>query len=242
MAAIHGYSKTHSVNDTVIFVEKLLGLDTPKDDHGHWFKEEGAPCPHGEENSKNNKENTFNGNGTKEMKCTYGHKKSYGGGYGIEKQYDVTDEYKKEAAPGTGSFYVMNNVNVKDNTHEIALAEKVQKELGGDFIVLAESGKANEENPDYFWRKGLWDLKTPKLPTWNAIDKRTEKGLTQTKPNMSGIIFSMKECKLSIDEAIPLINDSINNRAKKDLDVIVFNKDESDYRVIRYKIKKASNK
>ena len=65
-AAIHGYSRTHSVNDTSIFIENILGLDTPKDDHGHWFKEEGAPCPHrngkGERKPRNSlKSNKKNG-------------------------------------------------------------------------------------------------------------------------------------------------------------------------------------
>lgn len=47
--AISAYSKTHSVFDTSKFIERFFGRDTPKDDAGHWYKTEGAPCPHGGE-------------------------------------------------------------------------------------------------------------------------------------------------------------------------------------------------
>ena len=44
--AIRQYAQDHSVHDTAKLIIRLLGLDTPKDDSGHWYKEEGAPCPH----------------------------------------------------------------------------------------------------------------------------------------------------------------------------------------------------
>lgn len=45
-AAILSYGKSHTIADTARLAARLLGLDTPKDDHGHFYKEEGAPCPH----------------------------------------------------------------------------------------------------------------------------------------------------------------------------------------------------
>lgn len=43
---IKAYGRTHTVAETAALIIRLLGLDTPKDDHGHWYKEAGAPCPH----------------------------------------------------------------------------------------------------------------------------------------------------------------------------------------------------
>lgn len=40
------FSRTHTAEETAGMIVQMLGLDTPKDDHGHWFDEEGAPCPH----------------------------------------------------------------------------------------------------------------------------------------------------------------------------------------------------
>ncbi len=48
--------KEYSREKTERVIMALLGRDSHKDDHGHWYKTEGAPCPHRKKKPENSKE------------------------------------------------------------------------------------------------------------------------------------------------------------------------------------------
>lgn len=43
---IREYAQTHTEDQTAAMIGRLLDKRMPKDDHGHFYKEAGAPCPH----------------------------------------------------------------------------------------------------------------------------------------------------------------------------------------------------
>lgn len=47
--AISAYAKSHTEEETARLIGRLFGNDMPRDDHGHFYKEAGAPCPHDHE-------------------------------------------------------------------------------------------------------------------------------------------------------------------------------------------------
>lgn len=52
-SVIREYARTHTEDQTAAMIGRLLDKRMPKDDHGHFYKEAGAPCPHGKKNTEN---------------------------------------------------------------------------------------------------------------------------------------------------------------------------------------------
>jgi len=156
-----------------------------------------------------------------------------------EKQIrDKTEEFEKEAEPGSGAFYVMTRVDKKHSAAEIKMGKRLHQLFGGNLIVLSENFLRDESNPDYFWRGGLWDLKTPESNSQNAFDLRIRSGLNQIAPNSRGLIFDISACGATIEEAENKIEKALTKRSKQDLSVLIIDKDGA-YKCLEYKARKA---
>ena len=229
--AVAEFGKTHSIEETDVLARKLLGLDV--NPASNYLKDEKWITVKGTHVrlDKNGEPNSGPRRLRKELKK--GKSGSREGG-SVE---DVTEEYKRSMRPGKGAFFVQHKVDAKKSVNEIKIGKENQKRFGGNLIVLAENHYKNDSNPDYIWRGGLWDLKTPESSSFNAFDLRVRSGLTQTKRNPYGVIFDLSKCGATFEEAKQHIELSLRNRSDHDMDVLMVDKN-GEFSAFRYKVKK----
>lgn len=144
---------------------------------------------------------------------------------------DVTDEYRRNAQPGTGSVTADDEYIVKGHEEEIAVAERINNYYGGDIRLLTESKKNMVSMPDYEWQGRLWDLKSPK-GIKNA-GKLIQKGLSQISDNPGGIILNLSHIDDDLETVIRVVNGRMKLSNKTTTDVIFF-KNGAFLKVLRY--------
>lgn len=152
--------------------------------------------------------------------------------YGVDNENDdVTTEYLKNASPGVGNF--SENPGFEDKNGERKTGEWLFKTFGGDIELLAEDNPEGESNPDYYWRKKYWDLKSLESTKEQTIEKRIRHGIAQIKKDPGGIIVDFTRSGLDFDSALQIARRYGNKRAKQSIDIIVRKGDM--YKVIRVK-------
>ena len=145
---------------------------------------------------------------------------------------DVTEEYKKKAAPRTGSVSVEPDVNTKANKRELAVASWLYETFGGEITVKKDENKKGVLTPDYLWNGKLWDLKT--TSTEKAANAAMRHGLAQIAPNPGGVILDYRGVSVDIKVMLSEIRSRIIHRGwSETVDVLVIT--DSGYTVFRYK-------
>lgn len=149
--AIKAYRQNHSINQTAGLIMRLLGKDTPKDDSGHWYKTEGAPCPHDKphksDNYKRNRLQLYPKrskiNGEKYERETKVARAGKTKGFNAEVIDPITKE-KYHFAPGTKVTEIRTFAGYGSNKPlKPEVVEGLCQELGGDSKKWAHrSGEA----------------------------------------------------------------------------------------------------
>lgn len=230
--AISGYSQTHTISEIESFVIGLFGLDEDAFDGGEGsgnFGHAGNPGHVGGSKPKNGGRVKPRARESKTRETASGGRKAAM----VKSYHDVTDEYKRKARPGKGKLTIYSGAE-EERPDDVRMARWIHEEFGGDIRVLRESHEAlGVKNPDYLWNGKLWDLKTPDESTYNAINKRTRKGIEQIQTNSGGIIMDLGKCGATIEEAEKAIRNRMFKSAENSADVIILHKD-GKYKILRF--------
>ena len=155
----------------------------------------------------------------------------------IQRQ-DVTQEYIETARPGTGEISFDPEVVKEDSAEEIATAEWIRDNLGGDIRLLKQVSEEGKRNPDYLWREKLWDQKTSS--TAKSANSAIQIGLKQIRENPGGVIldFNINKNDVDWDELLAVMDKRMQWYHKDDpVDLLVI-LNGGGFRVIRYTQKK----
>lgn len=145
---------------------------------------------------------------------------------------DVTEEYLRSAAPGSGTITYEDGYNPKGHQAEIHIANWLYSEFGGDIVLLKESKEQGDRTPDYHWNGRSWELKG--VTSKNSVDRAIREAAKLIQKNPGGIILDTSNRELS-DEAIEDTIFQRMRRAALELVDILIVSDEKLKKILRYK-------
>lgn len=146
------------------------------------------------------------------------------------KEQNVTSEYQHSATPGKGVITYDDGYKIGTHRNEIATAEWLLNQFGGDIHVFNERGYTSV-SPDYLWNGKLWELKGPSTAT--STDNAVKKALKQIYDNPGGIILDYGEHEIT-DEILAVIRRRIERSNLPSVDVI-FKQGGKLVKILRYK-------
>lgn len=146
---------------------------------------------------------------------------------------DVIDEYRNNARPGIGIVILESDRKVKNKELENAT---LIRDTFGDDIILLEENDTSKKNPDYLWRKKLWEQQGIEKDSKNAIDQNIREGIRQIREakNPGGIVLDASVSSLKNDEVLKIIYQRLRRSSPINCDVILIRNDKIE-RVFRYK-------
>lgn len=145
---------------------------------------------------------------------------------------DVLSEYLENAAPGKGSFVYDDGYKAGKHQDEIKTAQWLHDHLGGDIVLLQESGGLYEKTPDYMWRGKYWELKT--TTTEKSADSAVRSAMKQISENPGGIILNYGNHEISIKQVEAIIRNRLARYEQGAADVLVL-KDGELISALRHK-------
>ncbi len=148
---------------------------------------------------------------------------------GIE---NVTAEYLRSATPGIGEISYDAGYVVSRHSEEIKIAQWLHDNLGGDIVLLQETGGLYEKTPDYLWRGKSWELKT--TSTEKAADSALRSALKQIAENPGGVILDYGNNKISMERAVDIITRRLLRQGQCNADILIMQKGDL-VRALRYK-------
>ncbi|MBR2800369.1 MAG: hypothetical protein IKE04_05780 [Oscillospiraceae bacterium] len=144
---------------------------------------------------------------------------------------DVTEEYRKSATPGIGTFACANPKDRTKYPAETQIGEWIVNTFGGDVVMLPQRGGADHDShPDYLWRGRLWDLKKPE--SLGGLDKLIHHGIHQIKSNPGGLILDLSDSDIDVKSAVSKLSYRVRRSASFSVDTIIIRK-RDEHRVIR---------
>ena len=144
---------------------------------------------------------------------------------------EITEIYAENAKPKDGFISREQGFKEKSHEDEIAIADVIFDNYGGDIVLLAEESFRNE-NPDYRWNGELWDLKTPSKI--NNLGKLVQKGLSQIFTSPGGLIIDVSRLKEPQEKIERTVEDRMQTSMRHAIDVIYI-KNKAIVKVLRYK-------
>lgn len=135
---------------------------------------------------------------------------------------DVTDLYRKSAKPMRGSVTMQTGYRETRHVQEIAVANILFEQYGGNIELIEERFNRMQKNPDFIWNGAAWDLKT--LSTEKAADSAVRSGLKQIQSNPGGLVLDYIGNGLNIDLLINILDMRMNRRYRGDVDIIIMQK------------------
>lgn len=144
---------------------------------------------------------------------------------------NVMAEYLRNAAAGSGTLQYGTGYNVAKHPAEIKTAQWLHENLGGDIVLLQETGGLNEKMPDYLWQGKYWELKS--VSTGKAVDSALRSALKQIAENPGGVVIDCTD-DISLDVLTTNIQLRITRSAPFGLDVLVTQRDML-VKALRYK-------
>lgn len=145
---------------------------------------------------------------------------------------DVTEEYIKNAAPGSGLISYENGYQTKNHENEIKTAKWLHETFGGDIVLLRESSVDGVKRPDYLWKNRKWDLKN--TTTVKAADSALRHGLKQIQENPGGIILDYGDAEIEMDKLVKTIDGRMRRKENGTVDVMIRLNGEVR-KILRYK-------
>ncbi len=160
--------------------------------------------------------------------------------YFAGKPKDVTNEYRMTAKPGKGKKSYEEGYSEK-GTEEEPIADWLIQTFGGNVMFLNRLKRWPQKSPDFLWRGKLWDLKTPKERTENAVRKCLQSGKEQIAPEPGGVIMDLDKCGMGLTEAEQYITREAERNKKFGFDVIILHSGK-EYKALRFdQIKKSTD-
>lgn len=145
---------------------------------------------------------------------------------------NVMMEYLQKATPGEGRIEYDSEYVVSRHKSEIKIAQWLHENLGGDIVLLQETGELHVKRPDYIWNGKFWELKN--TSTAKAADSAVRSGLKQIAKNPGGLILDLEENDVSINELMEIVNARIKRTKQEEVDVLIIHHEEL-IKAIRYK-------
>ena len=147
---------------------------------------------------------------------------------------EVTQEYVDNAKPNDGSILFEDGYDKANNKNEIATAEWVHQNLGGDIKLLKVINEDNKKTPDYLWRSTLWDQKG--TTTEAAANTAIQRGLKQIKENPGGVFldYNIGRCDIVWEDLLAVMDKRMQwYHGDAPIDVIVI-LNGGTFRAVRY--------
>ena len=145
--------------------------------------------------------------------------------------YEALEEYKRANTPGVGTLSREKGEKQHNKIHEIETAQALIEQLGGDVVLLDNSGRQSMR--DCIWNGETWEIK--KATTAHAAGKRTEVGLGQIAQTGGNLIIDCWDDDYETSERNVI--SKLNALAVPPLDVIIMHKGKVK-RIIRLRAKK----
>nr|DAL63902.1 MAG TPA_asm: CDI toxin-like protein [Caudoviricetes sp.] len=145
---------------------------------------------------------------------------------------DVTEEYLTNAKPGKGNITYDEGYDKETHKEEVAMAQWIHQNLGGDINLLDEVRGYKVLTPDYLWNKKLWDLKT--VTTEKSANSAVRHGLKQIQENSGGIILNYEDRDVSLDVLQQILSKRLAASAQQTVDILIVQSDKV-LKALRYK-------
>lgn len=146
---------------------------------------------------------------------------------------DVTDEYKSNARPQIGILAFEDGYEQSSHTDEIETARWLHMIFGGNLTLLKESTRQGVKTADYLWNDRLWERKGVSSSNFNTINRRVRKAYMQIAGDNGGIILDFTDSKLTMEQAIKIVLQSVERRSRGFADIII--KKKNVFKVFRAK-------
>lgn len=145
---------------------------------------------------------------------------------------DVSRKYLETARPHIGKVRYEKGYRAKDHKIEIEVANQIKEQLGGKIVLLKEANKQGVKTPDYFWRGGLWELKS--ISTATAADTAVRSAIKQIRNNPGGIILRCQD-NIDVGRVIEVTDARAMRNFAFNFDVVALNTNGSLSFARRYK-------
>ena len=145
---------------------------------------------------------------------------------------DVLGEYLRTATPGRGSITYDEGYNRTRHAAEIKTAQWLHDTLGGDIVLLQETGGLFEKTPDFLWRKKGWELKS--TTTEKSADSALRSALKQIQDNPGGVILNYNDNDIEIDAVLDTVKRRLIRQEQCNADILIVHRNELKA-ALRYK-------
>lgn len=145
---------------------------------------------------------------------------------------DVLGEYLRTATPGRGSITYDEGYNRTRHAAEIKTAQWLHDTLGGDIVLLQETGGLFEKTPDFLWRNKGWELKS--TTTEKSADSALRSALKQIQDNPGGVILNYNDNDIEIDAVLDTVKRRLIRQEQCNADILIVNRNELKA-ALRYK-------
>lgn len=145
---------------------------------------------------------------------------------------DVLGEYIRTATPGRGSITYDEGYNRTRHAAEIKTAQWLHDTLGGDIVLLQETGGLFEKTPDFLWRNKGWELKS--TTTEKSADSALRSALKQIQDNPGGVILNYNDNDVEIDAVLDTVKRRLIRQEQCNADILIIHRNELKA-ALRYK-------
>ena len=145
---------------------------------------------------------------------------------------DVLGEYLRTATPGRGSITYDEGYNHTRHAAEIKTAQWLHDTLGGDIVLLQETGGLFEKTPDFLWRNKGWELKS--TTTEKSADSALRSALKQIQDNPGGVILNYNDNDIELDAVLDTVKRRLIRQEQCNADILIVHRNELKA-ALRYK-------
>lgn len=145
---------------------------------------------------------------------------------------DILGEYLRTATPGRGSITYDEGYNRTRHAAEIKTAQWLHDTLGGDIVLLQETGGLFEKTPDFLWRNKGWELKS--TTTEKSADSALRSALKQIQDNPGGVILNYNDNDVEIDAVLDTVKRRLIRQEQCNADILIIHRNELKA-ALRYK-------
>lgn len=145
---------------------------------------------------------------------------------------DVLTEYMHTATPGKGSITYDEGYNRTRHAAEIKTAQWLHDTLGGDIVLLQETGGLFEKTPDFLWRNRGWELKS--TTTEKSADSALRSALKQIQGNPGGVILNYNDSNIEIETVLDIVKRRLLRQEQCSADILIIHQDKL-IAALRYK-------
>ncbi|MCR5225869.1 MAG: hypothetical protein K6E27_01490 [Eubacterium sp.] len=138
----------------------------------------------------------------------------------MKKLIDVTEQYINMDAPGDGRILYESGYNHNRHDEEISMATWIHDNLGGEIILLSETGGTfGARRSDYEWKGRYWELKT--IKSEKAVDSALRKAISQIYDKPGGVILDFGKNNVRLPQIESAIKSRIESSCRFKIDVMI---------------------